>query len=100
MNRRSRRRRSRAISKGVNNAGLLIANIFSRLTNHLTRRKNRDHLVVPGNGSPRHSPVNINDIDTALGLKSTFRKSGAKSDRKRNYKSKAKKRPSLAQLQK
>ena len=92
MNRDSRQRkiknRSRAISEGVNNAGLMISNMFSRLTTQLTRRRNRDHLVVPANGSPRTnkrsfsiSPLDVSQIDTALGLKkrkSTFRKSGAK----------------------
>jgi hypothetical protein len=89
MNRDSRRQiqnsRSRAISEGVNNAGLMIANLVSRMTTQLTRRRNRDHLVVPVNESLRRnkrsfsiSPLDVSQIDTALGLKkrkSTFRKS-------------------------
>ena len=82
--------RSKAIRDGVNNAGSMISNIFSRLTSKFTRR-NRNHLVVPANGSPRTnrqsssiSPLELSEINTAFGLnkrKSTFRKSGAKKRR-------------------
>lgn len=90
------RRRNRTIT--ISNIGNTLSNIISRFTNQFTRR-NRDHLVVPVNESPRKyssksisphisSPVDLEDITTAFGLnkrKSTFRKRGAK------------KRPSLAQ---
>jgi hypothetical protein len=111
-NRRSstrRRSRSRAVSEGVQNVGIFLSNLASRFARQFTRR-NRDHLVVPINESPRRSKsssprssksnslrssksssprkkntnsIDLSDIDTALGLKSTFKKSGAKSGKKR-----------------
>ena len=110
-NRRSstrRRSRSRAVTEGVQNVGTFLSNIASRFARQFTRR-NRDHLVVPINESPRRSSprrssprrssprrssssssrssssrrkkttsVDLSDINTAFGLKSAFRKSGAK----------------------
>jgi flagellar basal body L-ring protein FlgH len=100
-----RRNRSRAVTEGVQNVGTFLSNLVSRVASQFTRR-NRDHLVVPINesfrssksNSPRRSKsnsprsskssssrkkkansVDLNDIDTALGFKSTFKKSGAKS---------------------
>ena len=109
-NRRSstrRRSRSRAVSEGVQNIGTFLSNLASRFARQFTRR-NRDHLVVPINesfkssksislrqskiSSPRRSSsprknktnsIDLSDIDTALGLKSTFKKSGAKSRAKK-----------------
>ena len=111
-NRRSstrRRSRSRAVTEGVQNVGTFLSNLASRFARQFTRR-NRDHLVVPINesfrssksnsprssksNSPRSSKssssrkkkansVDLNDIDTALGFKSTFKKSGAKSKKTR-----------------
>ena len=96
-----RRNRSRAVTEGVQNVGTFLSNLASRFANQFTRR-NRDHLVVPINesfrssksNSPRSSKssssrkkkansVDLNDIDTALGFKSTFKKSGAKSKKTR-----------------
>jgi hypothetical protein len=96
-----RRNRSRAVTEGVQNVGTFLSNLASRFARQFTRR-NRDHLVVPINESPRRSKsssprssksssprkkktnsVDLSDIDTALGLKSTFKKSGAKSGKKR-----------------
>ena len=96
-----RRNRSRAVTEGVQNVGTFLSNLASRFANQFTRR-NRDHLVVPINesfrssksNSPRSSKssssrkkkansVDLNDIDTALGFKSTFKKSGAKSRKTR-----------------
>ena len=96
-----RRNRSRAVTEGVQNVGTFLSNLASRFANQFTRR-NRDHLVVPINesfrssksNSPRSSKsslsrkqkaksVDLSDIDTALGLKSTFKKSGAKSRKTR-----------------
>ena len=56
-NRRSstrRRSRSRAVTEGVQNVGTFLSNLASRFARQFTRR-NRDHLVVPINESPRRS---------------------------------------------
>ena len=121
------RNSSRAVSEGVQNVGIFLSNLASRFARQFTRR-NRDHLVVPINESPRRSksssprrsnnrsstyiipssqvisnPELVTSITnnnkfkktsktsfktspkefTALGLKSTFKKSGAKSNKKR-----------------
>ena len=99
-----RRNRSRAVTEGVQNVGTFLSNLASRFASQFTRR-NRDHLVVPINESSRRSKsislrrskissprknktnsVDLSDIDTALGLKSTFKKSGAKSGKKTKIK--------------
>ena len=104
------RNSSRAVSEGVQNVGTFLSNLASRFASQFTRR-NRDHLVVPINESSRRSKsislrrskissprrsssprknktnsVDLSDIDTALGLKSTFKKSGAKSGKKTKIK--------------
>ena len=80
-----RHNRNRAISTGVQDVGIYLSNLASRIASQFTR-KNRDHLVVPLNesfrrskssssrssGSPRKQKtksVDLNDIDTALGFK-------------------------------
>ena len=111
----STRRRSRAIREGFNNVSAVLSNLVSRFRSHFTR-KNKNHLVVPVNDSPRQSSSlrqksrhssstyiipssqvisnteNNNKFKktdkslfkvsptefTALGIKSTFKKSGAK----------------------
>ena len=50
----SRRSRSRAVTEGVQNVGTFLSNLASRFARQFTRR-NRDHLVVPINESPRRS---------------------------------------------
>jgi hypothetical protein len=100
---RRSRSRSRALTEGVQNVGILLSNLASRFARQFTRR-NRYHLVVPINESPRSSKssssrssksssprkktksIDLSDIDTALGLKSTFKKSGAKSNKKMKIK--------------
>ena len=49
-----RHNRSRAVSEGVQNIGTFLSNLASRFARQFTRR-NRDHLVVPINESPRRS---------------------------------------------
>jgi hypothetical protein len=93
---RRNRSRSRALTEGVQNVGILLSNLASRFARQFTRR-NRDHLVIPINESPRSSKsskssssrssksskssssrknkpnsIDLIDIDTALGLKKQF----------------------------
>jgi hypothetical protein len=49
-----RHNRSKAITEGVQNVGTFLSNLASRFARQFTRR-NRDHLVVPINESPRRS---------------------------------------------
>jgi hypothetical protein len=51
---RRNRSRSRALTEGVQNVGILLSNLASRFARQFTRR-NRDHLVIPINESPRSS---------------------------------------------